>query len=398
FFAGERLRYYWFYHSLAGTVGRALRVDLLHAFQFVALASLCVIVLFAGLVGRKYFRSTAAGLLVGYLALVGLNPLGPAVAAAKHFARGVPILSRPQGTQTPVENVFVTDQLADEWMTHPLLSAAYVSGDWRHGQNVVWFLDVSSRAPALALIMVLMFLLLGARPKTGKGIAVAVTTALAVALNPVLGLAAAGSLAAMFLLFSLFRPRDSSGANGGASERGTAFFFALACSAGVLLAAPTFYHLFSNEGTAALSSPSHAAVKLAALAANFIVLVPLAVFGLLKASGEYKSRLWSMAAGGLMLLLAVPFIHLEEGNEHNLTNAAQVLLAVPALAWFGRFPTLKGGGRFKRSTLPLILFALFLPAAAVTLFSFSGRPGLPLGFSGRNLQRLPQDGPVAGLY
>ena len=396
FFAGEKLRYYWFYDFLGYAVGRVLHTDVLHAFQFITLASLIVLIVFAGLIGRKYFRSTAVGLLIGYFALVGLNPLGPVIATGKHLLRGAPLLSPVSETQQSVEQLSVSDQLADQWMTHPLLSAMQISGDWRHGQNVVWFLDISSRAPALALIMVLLFLLLGTRASIGTGMGVCVVTALMVALNPVLGLAVSVTLAIVSLVLFAVKLGEDPGTIPASGKR-DAFLFPLASFAGIVLALPTFYHLLSIEGTASLSSPSQALIKLAALSANFLLLVPLALWGVAKAPAQRRYRLWSIAASGFLLLLVVPLIHLQEGNEHNVTNAAQGLLAVPALAWAGNALKLKGR-QLKESTLCLVLFALFLPAAVATLFSFTGRPDLPLQFHGQNLVRLPEKSPLAELY
>ena len=426
FFAGERLPYYWFYQWLAAMTARLIGADPLHIFQWITLASLVALIVFAGLIGRSRFRTIGAGLLIGYLALAGLNPLGPAIAAAKHFIAARPLASAPSG---PVETVFVSNQTADDLMTTPLLPALYVSSDWRHGQNLVWFLDISSRAPALSLIMVLLFMLLNWRPTFIRGIVVSLVAALMTALNPLIGLAVSGSLAAGFLALTLLEkyghyrvlagasmPEDPvATAPGTVPERvapgtvpervapGTvsegrplmsAICLCVALMAGPALAAPTYYHLFANEGTASLTSMGYAGVKSAALAANFLLLVPLAVFGLWRASQQVALWLGAVTAAGLLLLLAVPVIHLEQGNEHNLVNAAQCLLAAPAVAWL---PTLTPRGKWGR-VLPTLLFAVFLPTTVCALLAFAGRPGLPLDFRGQALHRAPEQDPLNQFY
>jgi len=414
FFAGERLPYYWFYQWLAAMTARLIGADPLRAFQLITLASLVALIVFAGLIGRSRFRTISAGLLIGYLALAGLNPLGPAIAAAKHFTAAQPLASAPAG---PVETVFVSNQTADDLMTTSLLPALYVSSDWRHGQNLVWFLDISSRAPALSLIMVLLFLLLNWRPTFARVIVVALVAALMTALNPLVGLAVSGSLSAGFLALTLLErhgtgsgsDRDLASASmpedpvATATAPGTvpeerplasAICLCLALLIGPALAAPTYYHLFANEGTAGLTSAHYAGVKSAALAANFLILAPLAVFGLWRASPQVALRLGAVTAAGLLLLLAVPVIHLEQGNEHNLVNAAQCLLAAPAVAWL---PTLSPSGKWSR-VLPAILFAVFLPTTVCALLSFAGRPGLPLDFRGQAIHRAPEQDPLNQFY
>jgi Uncharacterized membrane protein (DUF2298) len=398
FFAGEPIPYYWLYHYAGSTVARIVAIDLLHAFRLIALSSLVVLVVFAGLTGRKYFRSTGAGLMIGYLALVGLNPLGPAIALGKHLVKATPLLDTLQ-SRSAVENVFVSDQMADDWMTQPLLPALHISSEWWHGQNIVWFLDISARAPALALVMVLLFLLLG-RPLTrGRGVATVLVAALVTALNPIAGIAVSGSLAGASLAISCLTAHKHR-VIGYTSGMGAPLFLSLACLAGAILALPTYYHLILlNEGTLSLtSSPRYAWLKLAALSANFLLLVPLAVLGNWKAPSQEGIQLRTITVAGILLLLAVPVIILWPHNEHNLTNVAQCLLAVPAVAWVTRIPERTAGSSSRRSIVLLVLFVLFLPTTICTLFSFTGRPDLPLGFRGQTLQRLPEEHPLENLY
>jgi len=392
FFAGEPLLYYWLYQALAAALARVLAIDALHALALITLSSLALLMFSALRLGARHFGSAGAGLLIAWLALAGLNPAGPAIAAAKAVRQGIPLL---EFVPEPVETVFVSNESADLFMTHPLLGALYISADWRRGQNLVWFLDNSSRAPALALLVPLVALFL-ARP-SGRVIAASAAVAgLSAALNPLVGLAGAGALfggaclthAASVLgkYVPVFRSvpvrRDD----------GAALPVAAAALVGALLAAPTYWQLFAGAGSqpAVLDFGAAFVRKTAAMAASFAALAPLACTGVWRAPERIRARLAAVALGGLALAAAVPVIGLAEGNEHNLANAAGVLLAVPALG----FAAQRGLPRFAAAAL----LALFLPVTLCTLASFAGRPPLPIASESGVLVRTPALDPLAELY
>jgi Uncharacterized membrane protein (DUF2298) len=394
FFAGEMLPYYWLYHYLGFTVAIVLETDLLHAFQLITLTGLVVLVIAAGSIGYKYLRSAKAGLLISYLALAGLNPLGPAIAVAKHFLKGTPLYSTVPAGES-VENLFVSNRMADDWMTQPLLPAMHISSEWWHGQNLVWFIDISSRAAVLSLIMVALFFLLSPQIKAAAILTISLLVALITSLNPISGFALSGSIVGASVLVRLISRRLC--ANERNSDQRSTLFLALGCLAGPILALPAYYHLLIlNTGTFELTSSLHyGLLKFAALSANFIVLLPLAVFGSWQAPIQQRPRLWTITLAGILLWLAVPLIVLWPHNEHNLTNVAQCLLAVPAAAWVGPI----AGKKQKDSKKPIFfLYALFLPTTICTLTSYTGRPDLPLAFHSRNLQRVPAKGPLETFY
>ena len=76
FFAGEPLKYYWFFHWMGAQVSRVFGVDPLTALRFLALAGLVLLTLAAGLVGRRVYGSLGAGLLIGVFAFAGPIPWG----------------------------------------------------------------------------------------------------------------------------------------------------------------------------------------------------------------------------------------------------------------------------------------------------------------------------------
>jgi hypothetical protein len=95
----------------------------------------------------------------------------------------------------------------------------------------------------------------------------------------------------------------------------------------------------------------------------------------------------------LGFLTAAVFVVLEDGNQHNLANAAQVLLAVPAVAW------LPGQASSEKRRFPVLLvWLIFLPGALFTLSAYVGRPPIPLTFADGAFRRTPADSPLNHLY
>ena len=398
FFAGEPLPYYWVHQALAALLARALAVDALHALALLTLASLALLSFSALRLGARRFGSAGAGLLIAWLALAGLNPAGPAIAAAKALRRGVPLL---EFVPEPVEVVFVSDESSDLFLTHPLLGALHVSADWRRGQNLPWFLDNSSRGPALALLLPLMALLF-APPGRGVVAAAFALGALAAALNPLVGLAGAGALfgGALTIAAAAWLARNRSRAwlvSRIVADRldplpATGFGVAAAALAGAVVAAPLYWQLLAAAGAepATLSLGAAFLRKAGSIAASFCVLAPLACYGALRAPEGLRPKLVAIALGGLALIAAVPLIGLAEGNEHNLANVAGILLAVPALGF--------AAGRGLSPLAAGALVAAFLPVTLGTLASYAGRPPLPIASERGVLVRTPADDPLAELY
>src|SRR6185369_5645111 len=248
FFAGEPLKYYWFFHWMGAGVSRTLGVDPLTALRFLALAGLVLLTLAAGLVGRRVYGSLGAGLLIGVFALAGANPLGPAIAVGRHLVQHRQLLERTVHS-AELETVHVSDDLADDLMSRPLLPAMYLSADWRNGQNIVWFVDISSRGLALGVLMLMLYFLLDSRAGPLSLAGTAVTGALLTALNPIVGLAAcfllAGSVAAVWLLH-----RWRGGEPGPITPT---IMRSAALVIGAVAALPTYYHLFGQGGSGRIS-------------------------------------------------------------------------------------------------------------------------------------------------
>lgn len=390
YFAGEPLRYYWFYHWVGSLVSRGLGLDQIHAFQFIALASLTLLVVTGALIGRHLYRSTAAGLMVGYLALVGMNPLGPVIAVAKALLTGAPLWEH--SLAAPAGNVFVSNPQADALLARPLLGAMHVGTDWQSSQDLVWFFDVSSRGPSIALLMLLAWLMVGPRSWwTLPG--VALTGALTAALNPIVGFSAAGTLVAAAVLVRVAGsrwPRLTGPA-------GHDLLDSVVFTVGVALAWPLYSNIFAVHDTVLLTLDRWFVIKTANIVAGFLVLLPLAVWGVLKAPGGDGPRasVATLTLASLFLIGVVPFVGLYEINQHNFVNAASCLLAVPAAAWVVQGRSASTAVVLRRS---LWLAAAFVPMTVGLFLAFGGRGEIPLRASGGELRRLPADGPVALFY
>lgn len=360
FFAGEPLPYYWFYHFVGYQLSRILQQNLLLTFQLVSWASLGVLVIVAGMIGRRCFRSGIAGVAIAYLALCGANPLGPVIAIAKNLSRGEALVEH---WKAPVETTFVSNQLADRLMTEPLLGAMYVASDWRQGNDLVWFFDIGSRAPALAGLMLLLYLLLQPEPTIRRGVLILAVSAVVTALNPLIGLAVAGGLG----LASMVR------------RQLTPFLLSVACGVGALLVSPTYYQMFFRVSGGSGGIALRGALGAVVVAVNFLVLLLLAAQGARKQASQ---QLTILALGGAVLLVLMAVIHIPEGNEHNLGNAAQCLLAIPAGALVGSLSRARAA----------VIFAMFVPVTGATLFAYANRPAMPVLFAGPAITRTsPED-------
>jgi hypothetical protein len=358
FFAGEPLPYYWFYHLTGYWLSQLLRLNLLLTFQVLSWLSLAILVTVAGTIGRRCFRSALAGVGIAYLALCGLNPLGPVIALAKNVTRGEALVEH---WNAPVETAFVSNAQADRMMTQPLLGAMYLGSDWRQGMDLVWFFDIGSRAPALAGLMLLLYLMLKPTPTWNGVAAILGLSAVVTALNPLIGLSVAGAMG----LSSILR------------RQGTMFLLSAACGLGAVLASPTYYQMFFRVSGGSGVSLRYA-IGPVIVVVNFVALAVLAVWGARKAA---NSSLTVIALAGAVLLAMLCFVHLPEGNEHNLGNAAQCLLAVPAGALLA----------YVSKPRAALVFAMFAPVTAATLFAYANRPAMPIAFGASRIARAPAD-------
>ncbi len=380
FFAGEPVPYYWFHHYIASLIARVLHVHPIRAFQIITAAGLVILWASAGAIGVHRFKSLKAGLLIGFLVLTGVNPLGPVIAVSKYVVHGNRLLTHPQ--MSDIDTVFVTDRQSEDLMTQPLLGALYVTADWRRGQNLAWYIDISSRGIALALVFPLLLMFMSERMSWIAALSTAGIAAAMTAFSPLIGLAVVGSLFAGSAVLALIDGIR----HGPATTWPVPSTLGLAAAAvlGAAAASPTYTHLFLVGGSEmAVLSSRETLMRTLALGLNVIVLLPMACWSALRATDRLREHYRILVLAACGLLLVVPFVSLTDDTEHNLANTAQCLLVIPAVALTvtSRVPWLTN--RF--------LVCLFTPMAVASIASYLGRPPLPIAFIGSEIHRTSDD-------
>lgn len=363
YFAGEPLPYYWIWHAVTAVASEVSGLDTLHSFQWLTLASLVllwVVALRIGTARSSTGGGIATGLLVGWLALVGSTPLGPVLAFVRSAINGTALF---ETTPAAVETLRVSNAVADQWMTHPLVGALFWNWDWRIGPNAVWFWDNSSRAAALAFLLVLAGMAARRRLSVPMSCVTALVTAVVAALNPLIGVAAGLSLAGSAVVVGVLRREP---------ER---WRLALAIALGLLVAVPSYVHILGG-GTGGVGIRW---LFFGALLAITFAMGPIwafAVAGARRAAQADQHGETVLLLAGTVLLGGSLFLHLAEGNEHNLVNAALVVLAVPAANWTA--------AHLRRS---IGLGLVFLPIALASFVAFTARPPIPIEMDGTSLLR-----------
>jgi hypothetical protein len=378
FFAGERLSYYFVYHLTAYGLGRALGLDPLHALELVALLGLLVIAAAAVSLGRRLFGRIAAGVLIAYLALFGVNPLGPLIAGAKLWTWGPNAWSL---LETPQQSA---------------LYRLVQFGEPRFAMNYVFFLNHTSRSSALALSLALLLSLglLFAGRRTLGAIGLALCAALCMSFNPLIGAGAIGALGASLAgLWGLGRLRPGPADRLPASNHAAVALASMA--GGVMLAWPAYGHLLSPQGSAFVGLRFWYWRHYASVVLGAGALALLAICGYRKASADARGLLWVAGTSGILLTLVSTFILVPDYNENNFFNTGVVFLALPAAgAVVRRAPDPAG---IHRGRL-LALVALFLPTAALIYASYLGREPAPLAFEGDRLVWRPTTSDRGRLY
>jgi len=391
YFAGEAVRYYWFYHGLGYLLARALNVSVVYAFEILSVISIILIAAAAVTLGRRLFASTASGAIIFLLVLAGSNPLGWAIFLAKICRDGVRIMRSP----------------ATEVVSPMLLQVQFE--DHRFGPNLTFFMHMTSRALSIALLVVALWLLWEWMHKGRRAYALmlSVAVALMAAMSPVMGLAAAGALGLALLAMWVWQRRGAR-LMGQFDALPRAMSGACLLGVGALLALPTMLNILGKSSNVPTVHIDPTRLQLYGIIA--VNGFPILLLGLLGAgAGDHASRGFSrvlvVAAAILMAwtaLLAMPGTIPPRGvigNEHNLFNAAMVLLAVPAAGWTGLrtrdiWPAMLQTG--KRRMICMLL--LFLPTSLLILTAYMGRADLPVRCAPDRLVWTNSDDAVAKLY
>jgi Uncharacterized membrane protein (DUF2298) len=428
FYAGRSVPYYWFFQFLAAQVARVLGWNVFHALEAVILAATGTLMIVSVGVGRAVFRSTLSGVLIGYLVVAGTNPFGFIFAGLKasQLARhgmlheGMAI----RGTQRltggpdspwaivqhgyslirhPLDTMMRYDSPDYLWgVVHPLYSLIRFNDfGGLYGPLLNFFLNMASRPVALAALMTLVSCLAWGLRKPGLlscgllGCASALTTSF----NPIIGISGGGAL--LVGLAAFWRYRVSNTPPPGRSTWRVAFLaVGLAIVAGILLAAPTYYHLLFGPHARPFRFQlfSVAGVwHLATVASSILVLAILAVCGAFRAPPDRLPLLLTLVVAAFVLLAADVAFHLPAGNQSNFFHAAVVFLAVPAAgSIMHAAPPGEQPLPSPRRAIGIVL--VFLPTLLLLLAAYLHRPPLPLEFEGAQLRRVPQNSDLARLY
>lgn len=398
FFAGEALPYYWFFHYAAARVIDLLPIHAFQAFELLVLGAIALVWFSGGLAGRGLHGGVLPGFAVGLFTFAGANPFGAGFLAARFTLHGT--------------EVFADDPNYLWGLVHPLIREARFEDPFvLYGPLVNFFVNVTSRPLALAVLVFSVFALLGYLRRGGGGrLAILVIgAALCTAFSPIVGLSVFPVCALALGLSRLIPP--GTGSDGGrrtgsagpkavdtghgdeADERRW-ILAAVALMAGVAVALPTYWHLLGLTGDGATTiEPSFRVIRATAASAGLLCVLALAAT--LRASGFRRRFMAALLATGLVLIAASILLRLPVGNEANFFHAATVLVGVPAAGVFS--PDL--GWSARRRWIPAAALVLvFVPTPLVVLASYLGRPAVPLALEGSSVRRVPETDPWARVY
>lgn len=391
FFAGKSVRYYWFYHAVGYLVARMGNVSVVYAFEFIAVVSVAAVAIGAVALGRRAYGAASVGAVMFLLVMAGANPLGWLILLAKIARDGTRIMSGP----------------ADA-VVSPMLQQVQFD-DHRFGPNFTFFMHMTSRAASIALLVLALWLL-WEWMRGGRKLAMVLlppTVALMVAMSPVLGLAAVAALALSLVALHVW---EHGGGRwfAGAIAPPRMIYGAALLVLGAVLALPTMLTILSQKSNVPMTRIDPTRLKLCGIIAvnGFPVLV-LAVLGMRAGGGAARGFARVLVFAGVILfgwsaVLAMPGTippHGVIGNEHNLFNAAIVLLAVPASGWIVGNAVPGAHARSKaRKRRALWMTALFVPTPLLILTAYTGRANVPVRCAPDRLVWTRADDPVARLY
>lgn len=379
FYAGEPLPYYWVFHYIGGTLSRLFDIHPLIAFEIMIVAGVWLIWFSAAVLGRRMYGSALPGLATGFLAFAGANAIGPWLFASR-VALGADDLP--------------ADSASYLWgIAHPIVGRLGLEDPFSLYQPLIFFyFNITSRPVALALVFATATVLYIWLRSGGTGALIGLTllTAAATAMSPLIGGAAAGALVCGLVAAWLLR---RVGAVDGETETWPERYLpaAAAMVLGVVLAAPTVYHLVGLGGGIRFA-PSPSAVI--GVGSGAFVLAAMAAVALLRTTGPQRRFLVVLSVAAAILLLANMVLVLPAGNHTNFFHAAAVLLPIVAVS--AVVPAGRSAGRIRRHAAWGLL--LFVPAPAIIVYGFHDRPPIPLELDGAVMERTPADAPLAQLY
>jgi hypothetical protein len=388
FYAGEPVAYYWFFHLLAAQLVRLFNINVFYAMEMLILFAAAILSVVAIALGRKLYSSTLAGVLIGYLIMAGTNPLGILFALYKVARGGAQVLE---------------DDPNYLWgVVHPIYSAIRFNDiGGLYGPLMNFFLNMTSRPASLAALLLAIFCLYNAltRRRIASWVLFGLAFALTTALSPIIGIPAGGALG-LGLVYTWLRGRRASGGGAPRIEAATVMAAGLAIVSGILMAAPTYYHLIfgpSSSGVQFWLFSANGLRNLLTVTLSILPLMALALWGMRSAPQQQKQFLIVLFASALTLLALTVSFSLPASNNSNMFHAAAVLLAAPAAgAILSPGAGMDSRAYSKRRAVVIVL--VFLPTLLTLLAAYVLRPPVPASFEGTYLERLPEDSDLALLY
>jgi len=392
FYAGEPIGYYWFFHYISYCVAGILQTDVLHAIEILSVVALVGLAIIAVLQGRKLWGSAVAGACLGFLVLVGANGFGWVILLAKILRDGPQIMSAPASA-----------------VVRPMLMQVQF-GDHRFGPNFTYYFHMTSRplALTLTLAMVACIYCLFQKRSLLTGISLVVATALCVAFNPLIGLAASGALVGGMIFDLAIQSCRATPNSLGHKPAKVTLFSCTAIILGCACALPTFYHLLSGGGSASIHFDPFRWKLYGIVLVNVSILVPMVWMGYRRFDTRSLSFGRTVITGGVLLIVATLLFAMPGtlsetgsiGNEHNLFNTAIVLLAVPASGAVMRLRS----SEHSDNRLPLVtwragaMFLFFLPTTILVMSSYVGRAPVPVTLDRGGIAWRDKTLPIAQYY
>ncbi len=311
--AGLPLPYYWVYHALLAGVVSVLTISPISAAEIFNVAAIMLMVVVFAALGRRLLGSVHGGLLALGLALFSVNALGPFVLLYR-LVNGSIGLWIGAFTRSPA---------------HPMLRAMYPHNDVRWGGGFFEYLEPSSRCLGYLAAMVTVGILCQCltRITWPRAVALVLGTAVASAMNPIIGTGVAFGLSvALFIVGGRWGPR-------GTGVPSAVWKPAACLGTGVVMALPTYMQLLNGNSVGLPLETSASILASKGPLIIFLGIVPIVLLGLAQRRGLLQSpQLRILAVAGLVLMGGSWITFVSMGREHCFFNLAMYLLALPAAA------------------------------------------------------------------
>jgi hypothetical protein len=385
FFAGHPVSYYWFFQFVSAQIVRLLGTNVFFAMEAVTVAAMGILMVIAVRLGYVLYGSVLTGVLMGYLVVAGTNPLGFVFAIRTVIRHGREVLQ---------------DDPTYLWgVVHPIYSLIRFNDfGGLYGPLLNFFLNMTSRPAALAALMAVLFCLervLRVERRLSWAL-LGLTVTLTASFSPIMGIAAGGALL-VGLAGSWLWERRTRGVS--PSLRGKPLMVVFAIVGGIVMAAPTYYHLLLGPSASRVDWVLFSTTgrrNLETITVSVLLLVILAVVGAFRAPQERRPFLRTLLLGALALLAVNAAVLIHHGNESNFFHAAVVLLSVPAAGSIVRREA--DGQRTIGAGRATGIFLVFLPTLLLLLAAYVQRPPVPLDFGSPRLTRVPPESSLALLY